>query len=496
MRMAVPHLARFASVVLGVVSSGCSGQGSGPDGGTDAPEAEPDAYEFPAERLYLNPDPPECLDRDQPPRWRAPDTGATPGTLHWVASLREERFLRWWMAAYGPGQDFPRMATSISGDGVVMWFSENPDANETWGLGLSLADGQFANSGQFETYYLPRIWLPRLDAFLMGHGWQGRGRYVPLPPFYSAESSSPPIVAAGIGREFWEGGPSVEGGEGGDMPAWSPHTGDIVTFGAEGRSGYRGVGAGCSEGTRWFTQLPIYRGLSRVFVDEDGDVIVGAAHGIVWILDGESGEILRTATFMDDRGLPTRAAVYQPGCGLLIETVRAVQWRWMDPETMELGAPLTMPEDRPTNVGVWSATADCGLVAAGGVDPLYLTRLEADGSVRYSVVFRETGTFGSVAGPPVALADGGTLLITTPPGWVRYDSSGTEIDRIALDTSVVGGSRVTEPVLAPDGTVFMMTANSVGEFLFFAAATGAVPGPFLWPDSGYNWARTNSLLPE
>ncbi|MBX7194930.1 MAG: hypothetical protein K1X94_22950 [Sandaracinaceae bacterium] len=60
----------------------------------------------------------------------------------------------------------------------------------------------------------------------------------------------------------------------------------------------------------------------------------------------------------------------------------------------------------------------------------------------------------------------------------------------------MGFRSFTEPVLAPDGTLFLMTDSGGEDFRFFAATTGAIPGPFLWPDSGYNWARTNSVLPE
>ena len=90
----------------------------------------------------------------------------------------------------------------------------------------------------------------------------------------------------------------------------------------------------------------------------------------------------------------------------------------------------------------------------------------------------------------------GTAAPSSPPGWQRFDSEGRLVSHIRLDSDFVGFGRVAEPALAPDGTLFMSTMMASGEMVFFAAATGATPGPFLWPNSGYNWARTNSVLPE
>jgi hypothetical protein len=280
------------------------------------------------------------------------------------------------------------------------------------------------------------------------------------------------------------------------MPAWSPVTGDILTFGTSPLEGYRGVGAACSEGTRWFTQLPIYEGLSAAFVRPDGDAIV-ASQGEGWVLDGETGETLRSAQYIDEAGIPGKPAAYQPGCGVLLEFVPTRSWRWLNDDTMDLGPLLEFPEALATrSVNGWVGTPDCGVAAVGGVSTLTLTRLGPTGEIRSSSVLRPEGTFGTNVGPPIPLSDGGMLVVTTPPGWVRFGADGVEVSRVLLDQAVVGIDAINQPTLAPDGTLYFMTVSTFEEYRFVAVMTRAVPGPFLWRNSGYNWARTNSVLPE
>ena len=449
-----------------------------------------DAFRNPVEVLYRNPTPPDCVDRTQPPIWRAPPHGRPEGTVLWSVSLMEPRFTNWRQQI--TLEDYFRSAPSLSGDGIATWFYATRDRTQSRALGLVGPDGAFANSGTFEFYSLPRIWLPRLDVLISGRGWGGMQMYAPQPEFYAPETTEPRYVTLAA-EPLWEGGATILLGPRGDMPAWSPLTGDFITFAArfDGGERYRGVVATCSEGTRWFTQLPIYDDVNSAFVRPDGDVIV-AGRGEMWVLDGETGEALRSATYRNDDDVPLWPSTYHPGCGLLVMTEYDQAWRWLDDETMEWGPDLRFPEGLATNTGFWSGTPDCGLVALVGDSPgsLSVTRLAADGSVRHSTVFRGPEESGSFAGPPIALADGGTLGITNPAGWVRYSPDGVEVSRVRLE-----GGATSDPALAPDGTLFMMLGFPF-EYRFIAAATGAVPGPFLWPNSGYNWARTNSVLPE
>ena len=382
------------------------------DAGVDAPPAANDAgpemldaFRPPVELIYRNPEPPACLDRDQPPRWRSSTLAAEEGTVLWRALLLEERFNRWRAAASGGGMVWPWAPPSLSGDGVVTWFSSNV-REETWALGLSSPDGSFANSGRFDNWDSPRMWLPRLRVLLLGHGAFGRALWAPEPDLFYPESERPPVLDAGVGSMFWVGGPVVVNGRVGDMPAWSPQTGDLVTFGVSSSTGVMGAGAACSEGTRWYTQLPIHPGLNTAFVRPDGDAII-ASVGESWVLDGTTGEPLRTASYVDDAGIPGRPAAYQPGCGILLEFVPAASWRWLNDETMTLGPLLTFPADRPTNNQIWAGTTDCGMVGVGGRDSLYLTRVNADGAVRYSSPVEPAGV--------AALRQRGSTGLAHPP---------------------------------------------------------------------------------
>jgi hypothetical protein len=367
----------------------------------------------------------------------------------------------------------------------------------TWGVGIGL-NGAFANSGRFDDYQPPRMWLPRQNLLILGRGGGGVPLYAPQPELYSAVPEGNPLVVTGpTATTFWDGGPEISsaalGGSTGDMPAWSPVTGDFVTFGIG--AGFRGVGAMCTAGTRWFTQLPIYEGQSSVYVREDGDAIV-VARGEAWVLDGRTGEMMSTTTFALEDGTLGMPAGFHPGCGVLVMfgLGRVREWRWLDDETMEMGPWLRLPEDDPSSSGLWSGTEDCGVVAVGSTS---VTRLEADGTTRYRVPFRDIEEVVTPAAPPVALADGGTLLLmSNPPGWNRLSSMGELVDRYRLGPSAAERAVADDPLLGPDGTLYLMTRVDDGPIRFTATYTGAIPGPFLWPDSGLNWARTNSVLPE
>jgi len=275
------------------------------------------------------------------------------------------------------------------------------------------------------------------------------------------------------------------------MAAWSPMTGDMISFGRSLDGTVSGVGVGCVEGNRWFTEIPGLDSPTAVnFVRPDGDVIVTSLQR-VWVLDGETGEPLRMTTVGDNFA---QSVAYHPGCGVLVElsVVGGTSWYWLNDDTMEPGPALRLPADRPTGISGWSGTADCGLVASAGTGNV--VRLNADGSVRFNTPI-PAGTGITIASPPVVLTDDETLLMVDPPGWMRLTATG-EVDSIVrLNMSQVGLRSAGQTTLAPDGTMYFMT-NSGGEYRFAAASTGAIPGPYLWRNSGLNWARTNSILPD
>lgn len=470
---------------------GCGPPGVMVDGGPgDVGELGEDAFRHPVERLYLNEVPPVCADALEPPRWRVTTEPGPEGTVLWTRSIREPEFDFWLdvTGIEGPFQPWYDTGPSLSGDGIATWFFTN--GGETWALGIG-AEGAWLNSGLFDHSGLPRIWLPRSNLLHEASARLARSMYAPRWPTYSPEARPAPWVPA-VGYQFWPDGPHV--GSEGDMIAWSPTTGDFITFGerANEREQYRGVGAGCAEGVRWFTQLPIYEGQTRAFVRTNGDAIV-AVNGEIWILDGTTGELLRGRRFDDEDGIPGRPAAYQPGCGLLVEYRPTQTWRWLNDETMELGPLLSFPEDLPSSAK-WSGTSDCGLIAIGGTR--FVSRVDADGTLRFSTRYGDDTEFVTSTGPPIPLSDDGALVVLNPPGWLRVGSAGEVVSRHVLDPAVVGEQMANEATLAPDGTLYFLALASGGDLRFVAVSTGTSPGPFLWRESGYNWARTNSLLPD
>lgn len=474
------------------LAAGCGPGPSVSDAGNDG-GGEPtyDAFRPPVAVLYRNEVPPSCQDRSQPPRWRVTSEPTLEGTVLWTRSLSEPMFAEWRLRVGVEGlldEFWYDTGPSLTGDGVATWFFARSE--ETWAVGFGI-DGVWSNSGSFDHSGLPRVWLPRLGVLHAVSAAGGWPTYVPTAPTYAPESPVETWQPA-VGLRFWPDGARVGGV--GDTPAWSPVTGDFITFGgvADGISRYRGAGAGCADGVRWFTQLPIYEGLSRAYVRPDGDAII-AISGEMWVLDGDTGELVRTAVFVDESEIPGRPSAYQPGCGILIEFVPTRTWRWLNDETMELGPLLSFPDDRLATAN-WSGTSDCGLIAQGGTR--FITRLNSDGSVRFSVRYGEDTEFITTAGAPIPLADGGALVVLDPPGWLRLDVDGALASRRTLDRATVGQRMANEPTLAPDGTLYFMTQSEGRELRFSAASTRAVPGRFLWRNSGGNWARTNSVLPE
>jgi hypothetical protein len=461
-----------------------------PDAPLDAFYPPPDAFRVPAEVRYRNPTPPDCLDRTMPPRWTAPRVDAAPGTVLWSVSIASDPRLEAWRRSsdfvrLSPIADYP---PSLTGRGVATWFFRLPAMGDSgdsqWGAGFALPDGAFVNSGRFALYDPPWTWNARTNG-LVNTRWA-----VPIANPVPTDGSGAVAVAP---EPLFEGGPSIGYPEDDDMPAWSPLTGDYIGF-AQGE--VAGVAAYCTEGVRWFTQLPIYRGNSVAYVKTDGNVIV-ANRRELWVLDGQTGEPLSHHTYATPFQV---VSGYQPGCGILLSDPVAATWRWLDEESFEEGPTLRYAGRTIPGVSIGTAgsvgTTDCGVVTYT-TDPeftTYLTRLNADGSTRYNVFQR--GPVGFETGArPIMLADQGTLVLWQPFELRHYDAMGNEVARYAIDQDRAGRGAVTPPAMGPDGTLFVLSDGPVGPS-FVAIATGLTPGPLLWPNSGLNWARTNSVLPE
>ena len=470
---------------VGVVDAGVA------DSSRDAPSF--DAVLGPPRPYWRNPTPPVCAQRLDPPRWRVTTDPGPVGTVRWVRSLGEHDFQNWARALGTPPLRWRNVAPSLTGDGIAAWIFVARLEDENRMIGLNHADGSWGNAVPVDPTNYPRMWIP--NVYVLGQGGGGRRMFPLAPPdYYPLNPPSDNSVwtvdpAVMFGPDISFGGVGSTSGQ--PMPAWSPVSGDMVTFGHRSDGAFSGVGVGCVEGNRWFTEIPGIHIPSTVnYVRPDGDVIVTSI-GHIWILDGETGEPLRSADI--DVPVPRLVAAYQPGCGLLVqdEVDAELAWYWVNDDTMARGPALRLPPDRPTSSGAWSGTSDCGLVASAGRGNL--VRLNADGSVRFNTPI--PAGFIATAAPPVALADEGILVMTDPPGWIRFNSMGEITSTVALDTSNVGFRTTSDSVLAPDGTMYFMT-ESGGEIRFGAASTGAIPGPYLWPNSGLNWARTNSILPD
>jgi hypothetical protein len=381
---------------------------------------------------------------------------------------------------------------SLSGRGVATWFFLKPEEGgapeSLWGAGFSGPDGLFANSDPTGVYLPPRVWNPRLDALIF---WRLADRfYAPSPDTYIARPDPVWQRVVLTPELLYEGGPRIGYPRDSDMPAWSPVTGDYIGF-ARGEG--QGVAAFCTEGVRWYTHLPIYEGNSHAFVRPDGNVLV-ANRREAWLLNGETGEPLGTAAYT----IPFQEPAYHPGCGLLLFYNLDTTWRWLDETTWTEGPTLRVPEGYGTDQWHYAGTTDCGLVAvidSGDTGLWLLTRWNADGSIRYQVTVRPPGPGIGATARPIMLQDQSTLIVWQPFELRHYGADGTELARIPVDLDRAGAGLVSPPAMAPDGTLFFL-GDGLGGPRFVAMATDFTPGPLIWPNSGYNWARTNSLLPE
>jgi len=84
---------------------------------------------------------------------------------------------------------------------------------------------------------------------------------------------------------------------------------------------------------------------------------------------------------------------------------------------------------------------------------------------------------------------------TVPPGYFVVGPDGDLREVVNLADPRVGTQLESDPLLGPDGTMYWLTSGGPGQPTAYAASTGYTPGPMLWPQSGLNWARTNSPLP-
>ena len=465
----------------------------------DVPDAHRDAFDPPdavtvmPRQVWLNPSPPACARREALPRWRVTADPGPVGSVRWVRSLGEADFANWLRGLGFRPPAYRRIAPALTGDGVASWIfvAERDDENRM--IGLTYDAGAWATATPTDSANYTRMWLP--DVYVAGLGLGGRSMFPPTPPEYYI-GTPPPENSAWLMDPSFMFGPEVsfggaQRGEDFPMPAWSPTTGEMVSFGARPGGSDPGVGVGCAEGNRWFTQIPGFDPPTAVnFVRPNGDVIVTSGND-VWVLNGATGEPLREAILGDAFA---NSATYHPACGVLVElpTETTTSWYWLNDETMEPGPALRLPVDRSTSIGAWSGTPDCGLVASAGTGNM--VRLNADGTVRYNVPI-PAGVGITIASPPVALEDGGTLLMVDPPGWMRLNAAGEITSTVRLDAMRVGARSAGPTTLAPDGTMYFMTRTGT-EIRFGAASTGAIPGPYLWRQSGLNWARTNSILPD
>jgi hypothetical protein len=491
--MRTPAFALSIGIAVFVTACQCTPSNTPPDANGDAPLGPPRSY-------WRNPSPPACSQRLDPPRWRVTAHPGPEGSIRWVRSLRERDFENWRVALGFRPPAYRRTAPSLTGDGIASWIFVAELEDEHRMIGLKYADGSWGTAASVDITPHPRMWLPDVYVTALGSGGT---RMLPLsPPDYSPTITPPEYSvrltdSSGMfGSDIHYGG--AYGTTDSAMPAWSPTTGDMVGFGDRAGGGQPGVGVGCVEGNRWFTEIPGLNTPMQVnYVRPDGDIIATSL-GHIYILDGETGEPLRSRDLIEsgivEEPVYHRVAAYHPGCGLLVHrNIVNQSWFWVNDETMAPGPDLRLPADRPTSIGGWSGTPDCGLVASAGMGNL--VRLNADGSVRYNTPIPPG--FIAPGSPPVALADGGTLLMTDPPGWVRFSATGEITSTVHLDPTVVGERNANpDSVLAPDGTMYFMTLSAFSEIRFGAASTGAIPGPYLWPNSGLNWARTNSILPD
>jgi hypothetical protein len=106
-----------------------------------------------AETVYRNPVPPDCVDRDHPPRWVATRPEAAPGTVLWNVFLRSDSRLEDWRrrsSVYDIRGALLDQPPSLSGRGTATWFFLTPEAGGSqealWAAGFSGPDGIWVSS--------------------------------------------------------------------------------------------------------------------------------------------------------------------------------------------------------------------------------------------------------------------------------------------------------------------------------------------------------------
>ena len=480
-----------ASLLCAVAVWGCGAvdaPDAGVDGGVDAwaldaaPRQEPRVVWAPSTPL-------DCTAHMRAPAWRPPAEPGPVGSVRWTQRFSRDVF-RVVHETYDPPIEPSTFLPLATDDGTVLWTLGD------WAeLGFRYTDGEFVHYGQSSeantphetprgTWYTsyPRLWLPHPAGIYARDTWSPIGLRAggPLVPTLSVDLS-------GLGDSEWR--PYRNGRTA--MPAWSPVTGARIQFAVGGEEG--GVASVCTEGVQWITSIPFDFRQDFVrpilfFVRPDGDVIV-ATRFEMWVLDGSNGEPLRHGQYGDDPStiysVGGNPVTYHPNCGVLVEEETGSQWYWVDDDTMERGRTITAPEEYAG--GAWVGTPDCGVTLRSRYRVI---RLDAEGQVRFDV------PLGPGFDGPIPTARGGfAFLGSSPPGWVELDENGVELQRVQLDPRVVGESSISLGLLAPDGTYYFATDSGLGLVLLFgAASTGMEPGPFLWPESGLNWAHTNSYF--
>lgn len=437
--------------------------------------------------VWSAPAPVDCTAHMRPPTWRPSEAPGPVGSVRWTQRFSSDAF-NVVHETYEPPVEPSTFLPLATDDGTVLWTLGD------WAeVGFRYTDGQlvhYGTSSSADTPHLtprgawyttyPRLWLPEPAGLYSDVGWLPIQLLATRPAF-----PTPDVDVSGLGETLWRPGRNTRTA----MPAWSPVTGARIQFASAGQEG--GVASVCAEGVQWITSIPFdfRRDFIRpilLFVRPDGDVIV-ATRFEMWVLDGVTGEPLRHGQYGDPTtifsvgGNPT---TYHPSCGVLVEEETGGQWYWVDDDTMERGPTITAPEEYAG--GAWTGTADCGVTLRSRYRVI---RLDAEGEVRFDV------PLGPGFDGPIPTASGGFAFLGSPPGWVELDENGVELQRVQLDPRVAGEASISLGLLTPDGTYYFATDSGLGVVLLFgAASTGIEPGPFLWPDSGINWAHTNSYL--